>query len=113
MCAETLALVIHMAYNSLMNNSQISIRTDDSTKQSIAEFADSIGMSTGAFMIAAAREAMSRGSVTLGKPEPKYNPKFIEMIREAEAEYERGEYYSADTPEESIALLKSWMKKKK
>lgn len=59
-------------------------------------------------MLAAAREAMHRESVTLT---PKYNPKFVEMIREAEAEYERGEYYSADTPEEALALLDSWMKK--
>ncbi len=48
-----------------MSNTQIAIRTDDKTKQAIAAFADSLGLSTGAFMLAAAREAMYRESVTL------------------------------------------------
>lgn len=70
-------------------STQIAIRTDDITKEAITEFAKSLGLSTGAFMLAAAKEAMDRGSV---KVTPKYSPKFVEMIREAEAEYKRGEY---------------------
>lgn len=70
-------------------STQIAIRTDDVTKEAITEFAKSLGLSTGAFMLAAAKEAMDRGSV---KVTPKYSPKFVEMIREAEAEYKRGEY---------------------
>ena len=91
-------------------STQIAIRTDDITKEAITEFAKSLGLSTGAFMLAAAKEAMDRGSV---KVTPKYSPKFVEMIREAEAEYERGEYYSANSPEEALALLDSWIKKSK
>lgn len=91
-----------------MSTTQIAIRTDNQTKADIAEFAESIGLSTGAFLLAAARESMKRGSVTL---EPKYNPEFVAAVREAEAEYERGEYYSADSPEEALKLLDSWMKK--
>ena len=70
-------------------STQIAIRTDDVTKEAITEFAKSLGLSTGAFMLAAAKEAMDRGSV---KVTPRYSPKFVEMIREAEAEYKRGEY---------------------
>ena len=73
-------------------STQIAIRTDDITKETIAEFAKSLGLSTSAFMLAAAKESMKRGSV---KVTPQYNPEFVKMIRKAEAEYERGEYYTA------------------
>lgn len=90
-----------------MSNTQIAIRTDDKTKQTIAAFANSLGLSTGAFMIAAAREAMSRDSVTLT---PRYNPKFVQEIREAEAEYARGEYAGPfATPEEALGYLDELM----
>lgn len=96
-----------MLYNCYMSTTQIAIRTDDKTKQSISAFASSLGLSTGAFMLAAAREAMHRESVTLT---PKYNPKFVEMIREAEAEYERGEYSGPfATPEEALGHLDELM----
>lgn len=91
-----------------MSNTQIAIRTDDKTKQAIAAFADSLGLSTGAFMLAAAREAMHHKSVTLT---PQYNPEFVKMIREAEAEYKRGEYTSFATPEEAINHLDELMAK--
>lgn len=86
-----------------MNTTQITIRTDAHAKQAIAAFAKKLGLSTGAFMMAAARDAMDKGKVTLRDPE--YNPKFVQMIREAEAEYERGEYYTAKTPEDALAHL--------
>lgn len=88
-----------MIYNCYMSNTQIAIRTDNKTKQAIAAFADSLGLSTGAFMLAAAREAMHRESVTLT---PKYDQKIVQMIREAEAEYERGEYITVG-PDEDLA----------
>lgn len=90
-------------------STQIAIRTDKITKDMIAEFAKSLGLSTGAFMLAAAKEAIDRGSV---KVIPKYNPKFIEMIREAEAEYERGEYSGPFTAEEAVRHLRQLMDSK-
>lgn len=90
-------------------STQIAIRTDDTTKETIAEFAKSLGLSTGAFMLAAAKEAMSRGKVTVS---PQYSPEFVAMIREAEAEYERGEYTGPfATTEEALAHLDGLMKK--
>ena len=89
-------------------STQIAIRTDAVTKETINEFAKSLGLSTGAFMLAAAKESMRRGSVTVT---PTYNPEFVKMVREAEAEYERGDYYKTDSPEQAIDLLESWMKK--
>ena len=97
-----------MIYNSDMKTTQIAIRTDDKTKQAISAFADSLGLSTGAFMLAAARESMNRESITLT---PTYSPEFVKLIRDAEAEYEHGEYHSADSPEEALTLLDTWAKK--
>lgn len=72
-----------------MNDTQITIRTDDATKRAVAKFAKSLGLSTGAFLMAAARDAMGRGKVTLT---PQYNPEFVASIRQAQAEIESGDY---------------------
>lgn len=98
--------VLHLSdicYTIASMSTQIAIRTDEITKETINEFAKSLGLSTSAFMLAAAKESMKRGSV---KVTPQYNPEFVKMIREAEAEYARGEYAGPfKTTDEALAYL--------
>jgi hypothetical protein len=76
-----------------MNATQLTIRTDSATKQSIATFAKSLGLSTGAFMLAAARESITRGTVTLT---PEYDKALKSSIDEARTDYANGDYITVD-----------------
>ena len=69
-------------------------------------------------MMAAARDAIDNGKVVLRDPDSfTYSQEMIDTLlqirEEAREQYKRGEYYAANTPEESITLLKSWMDKSK
>lgn len=89
-----------------MNTTHITLRTDIKTKDSIASFAKELGLSTGAFMMAAARDAMDRGQVTLRAPH--YPKELVDAVKESRAEYRRGDYHHTETPEDALRLLDSW-----
>ena len=72
-----------------MSSTQLTIRTDEATKTAITQFAKKLGLSTRAFVIAAAREAMENGRVTLSAPlEP--TPYLKEIIEEVEQDIAEG-----------------------
>lgn len=67
----------------------MSIRTDDKTKQAIADFAASLGLSTSAFVTAVSLQAVREQRITLEKPlEP--TPYLEKIMREAEADFTAG-----------------------
>ena len=96
-----------MRYNYVMSSTQLTIRTDEATKTAIAQFAKKLGLSTSAFVMAAAREAMENGRVTLSAPlEP--TPYLKEIIEEAEQDIAEGKNIQTfDNPDELVSHLRS------
>lgn len=90
-----------------MSNTQLTIRTDEATKTAIAQFAKKLGLSTSAFVMAAAREAMENGRVTLSAPlEP--TPYLKEIITEAEQDIAEGKNIQTfDNPDDLVSHLQS------
>ena len=96
-----------MRYNHHMSSTQLTIRTDEATKTAIAQFAKKLGLSTSAFVMAAAREAMENGRVTLSAPlEP--TPYLKEIIEEAEQDIAEGKNIQTfDNPDDLVSHLRS------
>jgi len=90
-----------------MSSTQLTIRTDEATKTAIAQFAKKLGISTSAFVMAAAREAMENGRVTLSAPlEP--TPYLKEIIEEAERDIAEGKNIQTfDNPDDLVSHLRS------
>ena len=90
-----------------MSSTQLTIRTDEATKTAIAQFAKKLGLSTSAFVMAAAREAMENGRVTLSAPlEP--TPYLKEIIEEAERDIAEGKNIQTfDNPNDLVSHLRS------
>ena len=90
-----------------MSSTQLTIRTDEATKTAIVQFAKKLGLSTSAFVMAAAREAMENGRVTLSAPlEP--TPYLKEIIKEAEQDIAEGKNIQTfDNPDDLVSHLRS------
>ena len=90
-----------------MSSTQLTIRTDEATKTAIAQFAKKLGLSTSAFVMAAAREAMENGRVTLSAPlEP--TPYLKEIIEEVEQDIAEGKNIQTfDNPDDLVSHLRS------
>ena len=90
-----------------MSSTQLTIRTDEATKTAIAQFAKKLGLSTSAFVMAAAREAMENGRVTLSAPlEP--TPYLKEIIEEAERDIAEGKNIQTfDNTDDLVSHLRS------
>ena len=90
-----------------MSSTQLTIRTDEATKTAIAQFAKKLGLSTSAFVMAATREAMENGRVTLSAPlEP--TPYLKEIIEEAEQDIAEGKnILKFDNPDDLVSHLRS------
>lgn len=90
-----------------MSSTQLTIRTDEATKTAIAQFAKKLGLSTSAFVMAAAREAMENGRVTLSAPlEP--TPYLKGIIEEAEQDIAEGKNIQTfDNPDDLVSHLRS------
>ena len=100
-------MVLYLRYNHHMSSTQLTIRTDEATKTAIAQFARKLGLSTSAFVMAAAREAMENGRVTLSAPlEP--TPYLKEIIEEAERDIAEGKNIQTfDNPDDLVSHLRS------
>jgi antitoxin component of RelBE/YafQ-DinJ toxin-antitoxin module len=90
-----------------MSSTQLTIRTDEATKTAIAQFAKKLGLSTSAFVMAATREAMENGRVTLSAPlEP--TPYLKEIIEETERDIAEGKNIQTfDNPDDLVSHLRS------
>jgi antitoxin component of RelBE/YafQ-DinJ toxin-antitoxin module len=92
-----------------MSDATLTIRTDKATKQAIAKFAASLGLSTSAFITAATLQVVREGQLTLT---PVLEPtQYLEKIMlEAEEDLKHSRNIThTNSKEEAISHLKSLM----
>ncbi len=90
-----------------MNNTLLSIRTDDKTKKEIADFAASVGLSVSAFATVVLKQAVREGRVVL-TPSLEPTPYLEKLMREAKADYKAGRNVTKTaTKAEALAHLRS------
>jgi antitoxin component of RelBE/YafQ-DinJ toxin-antitoxin module len=90
-----------------MSNALLSIRTDDKTKQEIANFAASLGLSVSAFATVVLKQAVRDGRIVLTAPiEP--TPYLEKLMQETESDLAAGKNMTpAMDAKEAIAYLDS------
>ena len=93
-----------------MSDATLTIRTDSTTKQAIASFAASLGLSTSAFITAASLQAVREGQLTLTSVlEP--TPYLEKIMRKADADLKVGRNISKTmNRDEALDHLRSLMK---
>jgi antitoxin component of RelBE/YafQ-DinJ toxin-antitoxin module len=92
-----------------MSDTTLTIRTDNTTKQAIADFAASLGLSTSAFITAATLQAVREGQLTL-TPVLEPTPYLEKIMREAEEDIKHNRNIThTNSKEEAISHLKSLM----
>jgi antitoxin component of RelBE/YafQ-DinJ toxin-antitoxin module len=92
-----------------MSDTTLTIRTDNATKQAIADFAASLGLSTSAFITAATLQAVREGQLTL-TPVLEPTPYLEKIMREAEEDIKHNRNIThTNSKEEAISHLKSLM----
>lgn len=92
-----------------MSDTTLTIRTDNATKQLIANFAASLGLSTSAFITAATLQAMRDGQLTL-TPTLEPTPYLEKIMLEVEDDIKHDRNIThTNSKEEAIAHLKSLM----
>jgi antitoxin component of RelBE/YafQ-DinJ toxin-antitoxin module len=92
-----------------MSDTTLTIRTDNATKQTIADFAASLGLSTSAFITAATLKAVHEGQLTL-TPVLVPTPYLEKIMREAEEDIKHNRNIThTNSKEEAISHLKTLM----
>jgi len=92
-----------------MSDTTLTIRTDNVTKQTIADFAASLGLSTSAFVTAATLQAIRAGQLTLTPPLVP-TPYLEKIMREAEEDIKNDQNIThTNSKDEAISHLKSLM----
>jgi antitoxin component of RelBE/YafQ-DinJ toxin-antitoxin module len=90
-----------------MSDAALTIRTDIKTKQTIADFAASVGLSTSNFMLAAAMQAVREQRLELA-PTLEPTPYLEKIMRKAVADRAKGQNVSTFTNKaDAIAHLRS------
>jgi len=92
-----------------MSDTTLTIRTDNATKQLIADFATSLGLSTSAFITAATLQAIREGELTL-TPVLEPTPYLEKIMLEAEEDIKKDRNIThTNSKDEAISHLKSLM----
>jgi antitoxin component of RelBE/YafQ-DinJ toxin-antitoxin module len=92
-----------------MSDTTLTIRTDNATKQAIAGFAASLGLSTSAFITAATLQVVREGQLTL-TPVLEPTPYLEKIMREADEDLENNRNIThTNSKEEAMSHLKSLM----
>ena len=92
-----------------MSDATLTIRTDHATKQVIADFAASLGLSTSAFITSATLQAVSEGQLTL-TPVLEPTPYLEKIMHEAEEDIKHNRNIThTNSKEEAISHLKTLM----
>jgi antitoxin component of RelBE/YafQ-DinJ toxin-antitoxin module len=92
-----------------MSDTTLTIRTDNATKQAIADFATSLGLSTSAFITAATMQAIREGELTL-KPVLEPIPYLEKIMLDAEKDIKQDRNIThTNSKDEAISHLKSLM----
>jgi antitoxin component of RelBE/YafQ-DinJ toxin-antitoxin module len=92
-----------------MSDTTLTIRTDNATKQTITDFAASLGLSTSAFITAATLQAIREGQLTL-TPVLEPTPYLEKIMRETEEDIKNDRNIThTNSKDEAISHLKSLM----
>lgn len=92
-----------------MSDTTLTIRTDNATKQAIAGFAASLGLSTSAFITAATLQAIREGQLTL-TPVLEPTPYLEKIMHEANKDIKHNRNITrTNSKEEALSHLKSLM----
>jgi|HubBroStandDraft_4_1064222.scaffolds.fasta_scaffold1042322_2 antitoxin component of RelBE/YafQ-DinJ toxin-antitoxin module len=92
-----------------MSDTTLTIRTDNATKQAIADFAASLGLSTSAFMTAATLQAIREGQLTL-TPVLEPTPYLERIMREVDEDIKHDRNIThTNSKEEATSHIKSLM----
>ncbi|MEI9913604.1 MAG: hypothetical protein WDN66_01145 [Candidatus Saccharibacteria bacterium] len=92
-----------------MSDTTLTIRTDNTTKEVIAEFAASLGLSTSAFITAATLQAIRDGELTL-TPNLEPTPYLEKIMHEADEDIKHNRNITrTNSKEEAVSHLKSLM----
>ncbi len=92
-----------------MSDTTLTIRTDKNTKQAIADFASSLGLSTSAFITAATLQAIREGELTL-TPALEPTPYLEKIMREVDEDIKHNRNITrTNSKEEAVSHLKSLM----
>lgn len=90
-----------------MNNTLLSIRTDNQTKREITDFAASVGLSVSAFVTVVLKQAVREGRVVL-TPTLEPTPNLEKVMRKARADYKAGRNVTkTKNKDEALAHLRS------
>jgi antitoxin component of RelBE/YafQ-DinJ toxin-antitoxin module len=93
-----------------MSDATLTIRTDNATKQAIADFAASLGLSTSAFITAATLQAIRDGQLTLS-PVLEPTPYLEKIMREADEDLKHDRNIThTNSKEAALSHLKSLMR---
>ena len=76
-----------------MSNALLSIRTDDTTKKEITEFANSVGLTVSAFVTVILKQAVKEGRVVLS-PTLEPTPYLEKIMKDALADRKVGRNYT-------------------
>lgn len=86
-----LTICTYLSYNVIVvNNAALTIRTDTKTKQAIADFAASLGLSTSAFITAVTLQAVREQRVVLTSPTLEPTPYLEKIMRKADVSLKTG-----------------------
>lgn len=92
-----------------MSDTTLTIRTDNATKQTITNFASSLGLSASAFITAATLQAVREGQLTLS-PVLEPTPYLDKIMLEAEEDIKNDRNIThTNSKEEAVSHLKSLM----
>jgi len=92
-----------------MSDTTLTIRTDNTTKKVIADFAASLGLSTSAFITAATLQAIREGELTL-TPILQPTPYLEKIMHVADEDIKHNRNITrTNTKEEAVSHLKSIM----
>lgn len=92
-----------------MSNTTLTIRTDSATKQAIADFASTLGLSTSAFITAATLQAVREGQLTL-TPVLEPTPYLEKIMYEVEEDIKHDRNIThTNSKAEAISHLKTLM----
>lgn len=89
-----------------MNNALLSIKTDEATKRDLKEFAAELGTTSAGLANMLIKQALRDRRITLTTTLTP-TPYLEEIMREAEADYEKGDYYHFDNADDALAFLRN------
>lgn len=90
-----------------MDTAVINIRTDAAIKSQFQKVAEELGLGVSTLLNALMRQVIRTKKVELEVRPEIPNAYMIKALKESQADYERGDYYSFDDPKKALKFLDS------